>query len=320
MSTSAAVATNASFAHRAVLYSDDRSFVAQLAPFLHEGVQAGEAVLVCVPEPRTRLLQSALGSNADGIRFENMVEVGRNPARIIPLWADFLSTSLHEGRAVRGVGEPINEFRTAAEIDECLQHEQLLNVAFDKGPAWTLLCPYNSTNAAPHVLSGAHTTHPVVVGEREHAYDSATYRVDRPKDGWLDGPVLPTPEHILGELEFAGIEGTGDLRRSIAVLARECGLRGERLGEFELVLSELLANSLMHGGGAGVVRVWRERDRMVCEVADAGFIENPLAGRCRPLPEQVTGRGLWIANNLCDLVQLRSSREGTTVRLHMRLS
>jgi anti-sigma regulatory factor (Ser/Thr protein kinase) len=30
------------------------------------------------------------------------------------------------------------------------------------------------------------------------------------------------------------------------------------------------------------------------------------------------GRGLWLVNQLCDLVQLRSSAAGGVVRLHMR--
>jgi anti-sigma regulatory factor (Ser/Thr protein kinase) len=32
------------------------------------------------------------------------------------------------------------------------------------------------------------------------------------------------------------------------------------------------------------------------------------------------GRGLWLINQLCDLVQLRPAVDGLTVRLHMHLS
>ena len=35
--------------------------------------------------------------------------------------------------------------------------------------------------------------------------------------------------------------------------------------------------------------------------------------------DRAGGRGLWIANQLCDLVQVRSGAAGTTVRLHARL-
>jgi hypothetical protein len=37
------------------------------------------------------------------------------------------------------------------------------------------------------------------------------------------------------------------------------------------------------------------------------------------VPEQLHGRGLWVVNQVCDLVQIRSSNAGNVVRLHMRL-
>ena len=36
-----------------------------------------------------------------------------------------------------------------------------------------------------------------------------------------------------------------------------------------------------------------------------------------PPIEQYGGRGLWIVNQLCDLVQIRSAPSGTVVRVHV---
>ena len=58
---------------------------------------------------------------------------------------------------------------------------------------------------------------------------------------------------------------------------------------------------------------------LVCSVRDRGRIEDPLVGRERPRAEQASGRGLWIANQLCDLVQIRSGELGTEVRMRMSL-
>jgi anti-sigma regulatory factor (Ser/Thr protein kinase) len=44
-----------------------------------------------------------------------------------------------------------------------------------------------------------------------------------------------------------------------------------------------------------------------------------MADRIRPDQLAWGGRGLWLANQLCDLVQIRSGARGTVVRLHMRL-
>jgi anti-sigma regulatory factor (Ser/Thr protein kinase) len=65
------------------------------------------------------------------------------------------------------------------------------------------------------------------------------------------------------------------------------------------------------------VRTWREPDAVVCEVSDSGAIADPLAGRVEPRPDQLGGRGLWVANHLCDLVQIRSSPSGTVARVRM---
>jgi hypothetical protein len=56
----------------------------------------------------------------------------------------------------------------------------------------------------------------------------------------------------------------------------------------------------------------------VCEVTDPGHITGPLLlGREHPTLDRPGGRGLWLVNQLCDLVQIRTSPAGTTVRLHM---
>jgi hypothetical protein len=44
----------------------------------------------------------------------------------------------------------------------------------------------------------------------------------------------------------------------------------------------------------------------------------PLAGRIRPEIDQASGHGLWLVNQLCDLVQVRTSEHGTVVRAHTR--
>jgi len=67
----------------------------------------------------------------------------RNPARIIPAWRRFLDRQGGDRRSVRGIGEPIWSGREEQELTECQRHESLLNVAFDHGQAWRLLCPYD---------------------------------------------------------------------------------------------------------------------------------------------------------------------------------
>ncbi len=76
---------------------------------------------------------------------------------------------------------------------------------------------------------------------------------------------------------------------------------------------------MRHGGGHGRVLLWQQPGVLLCEVRDEGRITAPLAGRERPRRGQVGGYGLWLANQVCDLVQVRAYSAGGVVRLHMRL-
>ena len=84
-----------------------------------------------------------------------------------------------------------------------------------------------------------------------------------------------------------------------------------------LAVHELASNSILHGGGIGVVRAWHDDGAAVCEVRDRGRFDDLLAGRTTPAADQLGGWGLWIANHACDLVE-RTGPAGTTVRVRVR--
>jgi anti-sigma regulatory factor (Ser/Thr protein kinase) len=85
-----------------------------------------------------------------------------------------------------------------------------------------------------------------------------------------------------------------------------------------LAVDEVATNSVVHGGGGGILRMWQEDRALISEISDAGRFDDPLAGRERPPLDEVAGHGLWMANQLCDLVQVRSFTRGSAVRLHKR--
>jgi anti-sigma regulatory factor (Ser/Thr protein kinase) len=109
------------------------------------------------------------------------------------------------------------------------------------------------------------------------------------------------------------------VRRFVSEHAADAGLPSERADDLVVAVNEAATNSVRHGGGEGLFRIWRDHGALVCEIRDAGRIDQPLVGRRRPERGASGGHGLWIANQICDLVQVRSRRTGTVVRLHMRL-
>jgi len=297
----------AGFRHEALIYSDRDDFLATTVPFLHGALEAGEAALIAVSRVNTELLEGELGADATRVRFADMEALGRNPARIIPFWRDFLNE--HEGLGVRGIGEPVWPSRGQAEIDECQRHESLLNVAFSHGSEWSLLCPYDGRAFDDDVLAAVCHSHRAVarggVCERSVEFVSG--------DECFAGELPARPPGVI-PFHFER-DDLADVRRRVERAAKEAHLT--RLGAADLVVaaSELAANSVSHGGGNGVLRVWREPGRLLLEFKDAGTITEPLVGRLRPSLTQEKGRGLWLVNQLCDLVQIRSGPSGTTVRL-----
>ena len=302
------------FHHEAVFYAGEDEFAAVTVPFLQEGLDAGEAALVAVDERKRELLKSALDGQAHQVQFCDMEHMGRNPARIIPLWREFLEERGGEGKPVRGIGEPVWPERSDAELVECHHHESLLNLAFAEAPAWSLICTYDRASLADEVLEAARRTHPHVDENGSHTQSEAYAEPEVVP--LVDG--LPEPGVKPRELGFIGSASLTFLRDFIGESARGTTLSDGRRNDFVLAVNEVATNSVRHAGGHGTLRLWIEDDTLVCEVRDEGRIEDALVGRARPEVDAPSGRGLWVANQLCDLVQLRSGADGTTVRLPMR--
>jgi anti-sigma regulatory factor (Ser/Thr protein kinase) len=299
------------FEHEVLFYRDDEGFLAGLLPFITDGLDADEAVVVAEPRPRMELLRDALGDDAAAVTFLDMAEIGANPARIIGVWADALEKHTAAGQQLRGIGEPAFHGRRQLEFVECQLHEQLLNHAFDGGPGWRLLCPYDEVKLPRAVVRAALHTHPIrtTVTDRLPSEDYARH-------GHVEAfaAQLPKPSDAV----LRGIYGPRDVpatRRTVAQYARRVGLSEEQVEVLELAASELATNSIRHGGGSGTVAMWLEPDAVVIEFTDAGHLADPLTGRLTPPVEAPGGRGLYLVNQLCDLVQVRSSPRGTTVRV-----
>jgi anti-sigma regulatory factor (Ser/Thr protein kinase) len=115
---------------------------------------------------------------------------------------------------------------------------------------------------------------------------------------------------------------TADLA-AVRALVRRCtrqvGLSEKRAIDLVIAVGEVAANTVRHARTAGTLHIWHDADEIICQVTDGGFIGNPQAGSHPPPPGALAGHGLWMVNQLCDRVDLRSDETGTTVRMHMNL-
>jgi anti-sigma regulatory factor (Ser/Thr protein kinase) len=302
------------FVHEALLYRDDEQYLAGTVPFVRDGLAAGEPVLVAVPQRGIDLLRRALGGQAGQVEFLDMRRAGRNPGRIIPgVLAAFTDNAVVTAGRVRIVGEPIWPGRTELEYPACVQHEALINTAFEDRPAW-ILCPYDTANLAPEAVRDAETTHPVVV-EDERRRLSGAYREPFLIAEEFNRPLpVPPPGALTRRFD---LDGLGAARRLVAGFAGDAGLSAEQVEDLVLAVNELTTNSVVHGGGSGTLLLWREGAVVVCEVRDAGRIANPMVGRRNPGANGRGGYGVMLVNLLCDLVRVHSHEAGTTIRVYV---
>jgi anti-sigma regulatory factor (Ser/Thr protein kinase) len=307
--------TGRAFRHEAFLYAGEHEFLEGTLRFIRDGLADGEPVMAAVSRVKIARLRAELGRDAVRVCFVDMAEVGSNPARIIPAWHDFVGRRPAPDRPIRGIGEPIWAGRSAAELVECQRHEDLLNLAFADTPAFRLLCPYDTEALDGAVIDEARCSHPIVV-EDSVEWESAGYRGLQAVAAPF-GRLLPEPPSRPSEMAF-DVDSLGVVRRMVSVYAAGVGMSAERTGDLILAVDELATNSVRHGGGQGVLRVWHERRTLICEVRDRGRIDQPLVGRHIPSTDQAGGFGVWLVNQLCDLVQMRTLPGGNVVRLHMR--
>lgn len=302
-----------SYRHEALLWRGEDEFIEGTVPFIREGLQAGQPVMVAVTAAHIQLLRAALGADADLVHFVDMSVLGRNPARIIPAWLEFIQANVVDGQRARGIGEPIWPGRRRAEVAECQLHEALLNFAVDPHTLLWLLCPYDLGALAPDVIIGAKRTHPVLVQHHDHRRSTlygASYHAQMVFEA--DLPIVETAVSV----KSFGRDDLSTLREDVIAHALEAGLSPARSVELALAVHEVATNSVKHGSGEGILRIWLEHDSLVCEIRDHGRITDPMNGRTAPSWDHEEGRGLWMANQLSDLVQVRSSAEGTTIRIH----
>ena len=238
-----------------------------------------------------------------------MTELGRNPARIIPEVRSF--TDKHPGQRVRYVGEPIWPGRTGSGD---------LRGDPARGPAQPGVRAGRGDYFVPIRCLGAGGFRP---GQRAlHAPGAGRVRGDRRDLAGQPAPGMRPPARTAARgarRRFAYETDLAPVRRLVERYARRAGLGEERTVDLVLAANEVAANTISHTDSGGVIHVWHTGEEIVCQVHDTGRITDPLAGRVRHGPDD-RGHGLWLVNQVCDLVELRSGADGTTVRMHMRLA
>lgn len=298
------------FVHEALIYRGESDFDAAVQEFVHAAAAADEPVLFVLPAAHLERVRERVADAVLRARFEEVEQVGRNPSCLLPIIEDWVTS--HHGRA-RVVSEVVWPGRSAAEAAEGLRHEALLNHALADSQA-TVMSPFDARRLGSEVLAGAEMTHPTML-EAGRRRASAAYLDPlsmRFGELWpLPSPPGQTSEHPLDT-------SLHDLRHAVAGDPALEPLSAEQRQDLVLAVNEAATNAIRHGDGACMTRIWRDADEIVTEVSSGTGIEDVMAGCRRPAVDALEGRGLWLINQLCDLVELRTDSHRTTLRMHLR--
>lgn len=118
------------------------------------------------------------------------------------------------------------------------------------------------------------------------------------------------------------LAGLAAVRAEVSRLAAASGLDDMALFNFVLAVNEITTNAVRHAGGQGQLQLWRHDADLWCRVTDDGPGIPPRRLRPRtPSAGHITGRGLWLAHQICDSVDIETGRSaGTRVLLRYALS
>jgi anti-sigma regulatory factor (Ser/Thr protein kinase) len=292
--------SDATCTHDLVLFDSDEELIEAVAPFVADGIAAGDRVLVHGGTGELGALHDAVAGPG--------VEIIGGYATPTATLADFQRLCEDAaGRGVRAVA-PIPASASAAVRAQWMRYEALVSRALEPY-RFAGLCLYDTRTTPPDLIERARATHRHTrgpAGRRANADARPDDEVLREIDAAHPWPRPPEGASTVLALDLPG-GSTGPAlsaaRHSVREALRTTGLRDGPAEEYLTAIGEVLTNALLHGEGPVQIRLRTAHDGWWCTVTDRGpGIDDPYTGIDSPLPggSGAAGAGLWIARQLCD--------------------
>lgn len=298
------------FRHDAALHRGRRRLLAAAADFVRGGLEADELVMVCAPDD---ILERLSRETATAVVQPTLLDNGRSPSRSVAQWITFADRCHATGQPARLLISPAYGHRPIAVRDQEQFADALVNVGVRADTNLWVRCAFDSDHLDADRTSEVEACHPLV--ERDGAYEGSAGYAGLAHVRHLFAERLVDPA---GPARTFVLSRHSELAAARATIREETGktkLSTEEAEAVVLAVHEAALNALNHGGGTCHLCVWRTAARLVCEVRSSHRLRDPMAGHRLASVEDDHGRGLWLANQLCDLVEIRSGRWGTTVRI-----
>ncbi|MGY2064555.1 anti-sigma factor RsbA family regulatory protein [Blastococcus sp. SYSU DS0619] len=303
------------FRHDGLFYDSVEDLAAVAAPFLLEGLAAGDGAVIAAGPQATAALCDAIGHDPLVLVLErHALYRSRTPTALTTFRG--LAEQAGPGRRVRVVGE-VDFGTTTADWHEWQRYEAVINTAFAETPLWGL-CLMHTALPEPLLTTARHTHPHLITGAGRTANPDYLDPVD-----YLAG--LPVPDEPLERTPPAlAVDDVTDfigLRRTVRRLLSAAEGPEDLIEDFLLAVDEMTSNGLRHGRRPVGLRLWTAPGELVCTIRDAGTgPADPFAGYgpAHGADLSAGGMGLWLARQLCDHVALRRDEHGSSIRLTTR--
>ncbi|MDQ1435927.1 MAG: hypothetical protein QOF59_2743 [Actinomycetota bacterium] len=150
------------FEHRLLTYGSDEDYLEAAIPYVAEGLERSEPVLVVTTPAQISLVRDALDDSADDVEFADSADWYSSLSGAMNRYRTFVKQKYEGGATwIRVVGDPVWAARSGADITAWFRYESLVNLSFASAPA-TIVCPYDTRSVPPEVVADARRTHPEV--------------------------------------------------------------------------------------------------------------------------------------------------------------
>ena len=294
--------------HEALPYFGHEQFVASAVSVLRDALDRDERLMFLAGGAKLDDVRDGLGPDVDEVTMVATDEHGRNPSRITTMLHSF--SVMDHGRRALALNETVLPGLAAPTLQEAQLAESVLNASALASWAMSIICLYDVDRLDADCRQEMRRDHPVIRGDVGPNED---YDADRLADLYRSELSPPTPSTARAARggrhqsdQGARVRGwRGEEARSARRPGRRPRARSERdRHQQRPARRRPLCRRDVGRRGCGGVRGARSR-----------LGPRPDRRSARAAPEAASGRGLWLANHLCDLLQIRSSPQGTAVRL-----
>lgn len=299
------------YLHEIGTYACDEEFAALVRPFALGGLEADEPVVFAYDPYKMDLLRHWLPASPK-ITFVTDAGPYATPAKALASWRRVVEDRLSAGAPRVRIAGNVPHPGYGREYAGWDRYEAAIDEALGDLPVWAP-CLYDVRITPRAVLETAVRRHRLLLGlDGSHRanfdYEPGTCLAD----------FLPPPPDDLDPASavFEVVDPTLAGVRAMVDAASFGVIGTDKRHDLVLASSEVVANAVVHGKPPVTVRLWTGERRVVVSVHDGGDGPlDPLVGLLPACTGAVSGRGLWLANQLDVDVALIATGQGFTVRI-----